>query len=94
MSDEQLEKIRATLEEILQQTKQRNRLNYHRDFSYPKLIGAVCQLLVMAMMFWAIVGLAEIKELSIADGTLLKILGGVLLQLVALTFFFLDQQER
>jgi hypothetical protein len=94
MSDEQLEKIRVTLEEILQQTRQQNRLRYHRDFSYPKLIGAVAQLLVLGMTFWAVVGLAEIKDLTMTDGTLLKLLGGVLLQLLALTFFFLDQQER
>jgi len=94
MSDEQLEKIRVTLEEILQQTKQQNRLSYHRDFSYSKLIGSVAQLLVLAMIFWTVVGLADIKDLSMTDSTMLKILGGILLQMVALTFFFLEHQER
>ncbi len=91
---EQLGRIHTTLEEILQQLKQQNRLRYHRDFSYSKLIGAISQLLVIGLLFWIIVGLVDIGEISGSAGTMLKILGAVLLQLVALTFFFLDHQDR
>jgi hypothetical protein len=93
-SREQLAKIQMTLEEILQQLKQQARLSYHRDFSYSKLIGAIAQLLVIAVLFWTLVGLPSMEEISIYWGTLLKLMGGVLLQLVALTFFFLDHQNR
>ncbi len=86
--------MQVTLEEILQQLKQRNRLNYHHDFSYMKLIGAIAQLLVIAILFWTVVGLAGLEEISVASGTTLKLLAGAMLQMVALTFFFLDHQDR
>jgi len=94
LTNEQLGKIQLTLDEILQQLRQQNRLRVHRDFSYTKLIGAISQLLVVGLLFWIIVGAADIGEISGSAGTMLKLLGAVLLQLVALTFFFLDHQDR
>jgi hypothetical protein len=93
-SGDQLGKIQGTLEEILQQLKQQNRAGYQHDFSYTKLMGAVTQLLVIGLLFWTIVGLVDIGEISGSAGTMLKILGAVLLQLMALTFFFLEHQNR
>jgi len=92
-TEESLDKIRTVLEEILQQVKQQNRIVYHRDFSYARLIGSVAQLLVVGLLFWAIVGLVDLGEIKGPDATMLKFLGAVLLQLLALTFFFLDKQE-
>lgn len=94
LSREQLAKIQVTLEEILQQLRQQNRLGIHHDFSYMKLIGAIAQLIVVAILFWTLVGLANLEELAPVASTTLKLLGGIVVQLVALTFFFLDRQDR
>ncbi len=94
LSDERLGKIQITLEEILQQLKQQQRMALHQDFSYTKLIGAIAQLLVVGVLFWVVVGLADIGDISGPSATMLKLLGATLLQMVALTFFILSHHEH
>jgi hypothetical protein len=92
--DRDLAAIHTTLEEILQQLKHRNRLGAQSDFSYTRLIASVAQLIVIALLFWTIVGLADLGNLAAPVGTMLKIFAAVLLQLLALTFFFLDHHNN
>jgi hypothetical protein len=92
--EERLAGIQATLSEILREMKQQHRLSVHRDFSYSRLIGAVSQLLVIGLLFWTMTGLVDLGEISGPGGTTIKILGAILLQLLALTFFVLDRQEK
>jgi hypothetical protein len=91
---DQFQKMQATLEEILHQLKQANRLTYHRDFSYNKLIGAVAQLLVAGLILWTMIGLVDMMEVGSATSTMLKILGATLLQIIAFTFFYLARYEK
>ncbi len=93
-SQDQLARIQVTLEEILQQLRQQGRLGIHHDFSYMRLIGAIAQLVVVAILFWTLVGLANLEELAPVASTTLKLLAGMVMQLVALTFFFLDHHDR
>jgi len=93
-TNEPQEQILHTLEEILQQLQQLNRVNKHRDFSFTRLIGAIAQILVIGMLFWILVGIADMGEVSIQAATTFKILGATLLQMLALTFFILDQQDK
>ncbi len=93
-TNDQQARILHTLEEILQQLKQLNRINRQRDFSFARLIGAIAQILVIGMLFWTLVGVADLGEVSIQAATTFKILGATLLQMFALTFFILDQQDK
>ncbi len=88
------EQIIQKLDEILHQLKQINRVNIQRDFSFARLIGAIAQILVIGMLFWIIVGIIDLGEISIQAATTFKILGATLLQMIALTFFILDQQDK
>ncbi len=88
------QEIQKTLDEILLQLKQLNRTQKQRDFSFTRLIGAVSQILVIGITFWILVGLADVGNIPAGYETTLKILGAMLLQLVALTFFILDHQDR
>jgi hypothetical protein len=92
--EDRLAKIQTMLSEILLELRQQNRMKIHSDFSYSKLIGAVCQLLVVGLLFWIIIGLADLGEISGPAGTMIKILAAILLQVLALTFFILDRQEK
>jgi len=87
-------RIEVKLDEILQQLKQLTRLQRHRDFSMVRLIGTVAQLIVVALIFWTIVGLTDLTDSPVATGTTFKLLGAILLQILALTFFILDRQDR
>ena len=91
---DKFENIERTLREILLELKQQNRLNIQQDFSYSRLLGAVCQLLVIGLLFWTTVGLADLGEISGPGGTTIKLLGSILLPIIALTFFFLDHQQK
>ena len=86
--------ITKKLDEILQQLKQLARLRQHRDFSLTRLIAVVVQLVVVALVFWIAVGLVELPRLNPVAETWLKLLAATLLQLLALTCFVLDRQER
>ncbi len=88
------QQIVQKLDEILTQLKQLNKVNMHRDFSFARLIGAISQILVIGMLFWTIVGLIDLGEISLPTATTFKILGATLLQMIALTFFVLDQQDK
>lgn len=91
--DHELAAIRVTLEEILQQVKHRNRMNAQNDFSYTRLIASISQMVVVALLFWTVVGLADLGNIGAPAGTMLKIFAAVLLQLLALTFFILDHHN-
>jgi hypothetical protein len=91
--DRELAAIRVTLEEILQQVKYRNRMNVQSDFSYTKLIASISQILVVVFLFWIVIGLADLGNLSAPVGTMLKIFAALFLQLLALTFFILDHHN-
>ena len=86
--------ITKKLDEILQQLRQLTRLRQHRDFSLTRLIAVVVQLVVVALVFWIAVGLVELPRLDPLAETWVKLLAATLLQLLALTCFVLDRQER
>jgi len=92
--EDRLAKIQTTLNEILLELKQQNRINVHSDFSYCKLIGSVCQLLVAGLLFWIVIGLVNLGDISGPAGTMIKVLVAILLQVFALTFFILDRQGK
>ncbi len=93
-NDSDNQQVIQKLDEILHQLKQLNKVNMHRDFSFARLIGAIAQILVIGMLFWTIVGLIDLGEISLQAATTFKILGATLLQMIALTFFILDQQDK
>ena len=86
--------IAKKLDEILQQLKQLTRARQHRDFSLTRLIAVIVQLAVVAMVFWIAVGFVDLPKLNPITETTLKLLAATVLQLLALTCFVLDGQDR
>ncbi len=90
---EEMKKLEQVTNEILQQVKQLSKLQRHKDFSFLKLLATVVQILVFGMIFWVIVGIDDIRENTFSAYTLgLKLMGAILLQLIALTFYTIDRR--
>jgi hypothetical protein len=73
----------AILQDILTFLRTRERERYAEDFSLAMLAGALVQILAVGVLIWALIGVIQ-NELV---GT--ELLFGILLQLMALTFFLL-----
>jgi len=86
--------IEVKLDRIIQQLQVLTRLREHREFSLPRLIAAIAQLLVIGLLIWTVVFLVDLTDINLQTSTLLKLFGAILLQLIALTFFILDHQDR
>lgn len=86
--------IEKKLDEILQQLRHLARLQQHRDFSISRLIASISQLLVMALLFWSVIGVLDLGNLTAGSAMQIKLIAAIVLQLLALTFFILDRQDR
>jgi D-glycero-D-manno-heptose 1,7-bisphosphate phosphatase len=80
----------AVLQEILSFLRTVDRRNQAEEFSLAKLAGAVLQLVAVGALIWAMFSI--IRGLTYAD-SLIRLMLGVLLQLMALTCFVLAKRS-
>ncbi len=81
------------MREIRSQLRQSNRLTQQADFSVHKMVGALVQILVLAILFWTAIKSIDMGQVTAPTSVHLTLMVAIVLQLLALTFFFLDRQR-
>lgn len=90
---DEIKKLSTLTNEILQQVRQLNRLERHRDFSFIKLLATVIQIMVLGIIFWVAVGVLDLgNDIGSLYKENMKLLLAILLQLIALTLFIIDKK--
>ena len=79
--------------DIRNQLRQSNRLAQQSDFSVHKMVGALVQILVLAILFWTAIKSIDMGQVTAPTSVHLGLMVAIVLQLLALTFFFLDRQR-
>ena len=92
--EDSMKNVEQKLDEVIHQLKQLNRLGHHREFSLSRLVASISQMMVVALLFWAVVGVLDVDGLTASGAVTLKLLGAIALQMFSLTFFILDRQDR
>jgi hypothetical protein len=86
--------IQHRLDDVAGQLRQLNRMRRHREFSIARLVATIAQLLVVAMMFWIVLGIMDLGNIAENSALTLKFLGALIMQMFALTFFVIDRQDH
>lgn len=91
---EALAGIQRRLDDVAGQLRQQNRMRRHREFSVARLVATISQLLVVALIFWIVLGIMDLGNIPENSSLTLKFLGALILQMFALTFFVIDRQDH
>ena len=86
-----LRRMERILDEVRGHLESAARTERHREFSFPRLVGAVCQAVVVGLVIVALAG--WVYRLAAADQLVALALAGVL-QLGALTAFMMARNPR
>lgn len=85
--------VPGLLQEILQFLRMVDRRAQREDFSLARLAGAVVQILALGALIWAVFGLIQGPPNVTTGDQLVRLLFGILMQLLALTLFVISNRR-